>query len=879
MSKKYEFSTGLSGLDNALSGLRSGDNVVWQSDSIEDYISFVRPYRDYCIFKNIPLIYIRFARHKPLLKDHETTAAFRLNPIHSFEKFIFRIHSIIHEYGKGCCYLFDCLSELSTDWHSDRMLGNFFMLICPYLGSMDTIAYFSLLRNRHSVHATSPILNVTQLFLDIYNDGQNLYVHPLKVDGRYSSTMNSLHKWQGSSFTAVRTSDKTSRILSGKTWSRLDSSTSALGYWNKTFEEAERLQNAFESGHCEEAETKKILKKLLRMIFSRDSRILELATHYLSLKDVLLIKRRMIGSGLIGGKSSGFLLARAILNKVDPDKWLKKLEPHDSFYIGSDVFYTFLVQNGVWWIRQQQRDPDHFLKGIERARLQILNGSFDPNIIKQFIDLLDYFGQWPFIVRSSSLMEDGFGNIFAGKYDSIFCPNQGSRGQRLAAFIEAVRQIYASAVSSEALTYRKQKGLLDQDEQMALLVQRVSGINYKKYFFPQAAGVGFSFNPYVWSEHVEPEAGLLRLVFGLGTRAVNRADDDYTRVIALNEPLLQPLADLNGYGYTQQKVDVLDLEENGMFSLNFKDVIKRCPEVPMELFAEKNRELEVKARKMNLKDFFPWMINFKTLLSETEFSKDMQDMLKCLEKAYGSTVDIEFTLNFFSDDEEFKQNYMINLVQCRPLELKSMVSRKKMNRNIPTEDMVIRSTGPVIGQSRVDKIDRIIYVRPESYGYLPEADRHSVARLTGRIVREHSYDTEQSIMLIGPGRWGTSIASLGVPVSFAEISRVSVLCEIVAMRRDFAPDVSLGTHFFTDLIEFDILYLALYPDKEGHYLNRNILEASGNRLVELMPAESRWSETVFVIDRENLPGKSNLHLFADAKEQLVLAYMDHERQA
>ncbi len=872
----YRFSTGLAGLDKALNGLRTGDNVVWQVDDTEDYIPFILPYSDYCLFNNIPLIYIRFSRHKLLLKEEKATVTYRLNPQHSFEKFIFRIHSIIHDHGKGCCYLFDCLSELSSDWYSDRMLGNFFMLICPYLGSMDTIAYFSLLRNRHSVHATSPILNVTQLLLDIYRHEQELYVHPLKVDGRYSPTMNTLHKWEGSHFTAVRTSERISRILSRKTWSRLDSSTLTLGFWNKTFNEAEEIQRDFEKGLCQESETKKWLKKLLKMIFSRDQRMLELGNEYLSLKDILNIKRRMIGSGLMGGKSSGFLLARAILNRINPDKWGERLEPHDSFYIGSDVFYTFLVQNGVWWIRQQQRDPELFLKDIERARSQILNGSFSHNIIKQFVDLLDYFGQWPFIVRSSSLMEDSFGNVFAGKYESIFCANQGSRGQRLARFIEAVREIYASSVSPEALIYRKQKGLLDRDEQMALLVQRVSGINYKKFFFPQAAGVGFSFNPYVWNEKVDPESGMLRLVFGLGTRAVNRADDDYTRVIALNEPLMQPLANLQKQGYTQRKVDVLDLENNSLSSLYFNEVIAECPEVPLDIFAEKNRELELKARKMDIPDFFPWVLGFKKLLSATDFPGDMKELLKSLEEVYQSTVDVEFTVNFFPDQLESNPGYTINLVQCRPLDIKGFGTPDKAASKIPREKIILQSTGPIIGQSRTDKIDRIIYVSPAKYGYLPERDRHSVARLVGRLTHENACGSCLSTMLIGPGRWGTTTASLGVPVRFAEISQVSALCEIVAMRQDFVPDVSLGTHFFSDLIEFDILYLALYPGRTDCLLNREFLEGSRNRLTHILPGQERWLDTVFVIDREDLPDELVIHIFANVKDQIAVTYLGQE---
>jgi pyruvate, water dikinase len=868
----YNFSTGLPGLDKAIDGLRTGDNVVWQVDGIDEYLRFVLPYQDYCSFYGIPLIYIRFARHKFLLREDQASATYSMNPQQGFENFIFQIHSIIHKHGKGCCYLFDCLSNLSSDWYSDRMLGNFFMLTCPYLGSMDTIAYFALLRNRHSFHATSPILNVTQVFLDVYQYEEDVFVHPLKVDNRYSPTMNTLHQMQGDVFTPVRTSDKISRVLYRKPWSRLDSALQTLGFWSKTFTDAEQVQADYEQGLCTEKKVKKLLEKLLKMIFSRDHRILDLAKKYITLNDVLFFRRRMIGTGLMGGKSSGFLLARAILKKTDPERWESRLEPHDSFYIGSDVFYTFLVQNGVWWIRQQQRNPDLFLKDLERARSQILNGSFPHYIIKQFVDLLDYFGQWPFIVRSSSLMEDNFGNVFAGKYESVFCVNQGERGKRLADFIDAVRHIYASSISEKALVYRKQRGLLDSDEQMALLVQRVSGVNYKKYFFPQAAGVGFSFNPYVWNERVDPNSGMLRLVFGLGTRAVNRSDDDYTRVVALNEPAMQPLIDLNGHTYTQQNVDILDLTSNSVASIAFKDLTDDCPDLPMKLFAQIDRKLQAKAREIGLSGFFPWVLNFSELLTKTEFVDDMKKMLETLEDVYGSTVDIEFTINFF---EDLKDNpyFMINLVQCRPLEIKGSDVLDQLIAQDSSEKIIFKSTGPVIGQSRRDKIDRIIYVSPDKYGLLAEQDRHKLARLVGRIAHDKSCKTCFNIMLAGPGRWGTNIASLGIPVSFTEISTVTVVCEIVAMRGDFIPDVSLGTHFFSDLIEFDILYMALYPDREENILNQFLLENSGNKLTQILPEEEQWVDTVFVIDQADLPFRSLINLYADVKKQTAAVYL------
>jgi len=196
-------------------------------------------------------------------------------------------------------------------------------------------------------------------------------------------------------------------------------------------------------------------------------------------------------------------------------------EAHDSFYVGTVVFDTFLVWNKVWWIRRRQRDPAGFLVGLDEvgldeARERILTGTFPAATIRQFEGMLDYFGEWPFIVRSSSRLEDRYGSGFAGQYDSVFCVNQGPREARLAALVDAIRQVYASTLGEQALRYRARRGLLDDTEQMALLIMRVSGTAGRRTFHPHGAGVGLSLNPYRWHRDIDPHAGVLRLVAGPG---------------------------------------------------------------------------------------------------------------------------------------------------------------------------------------------------------------------------------------------------------------------------------------------------------------------------------------------------------------------------
>jgi len=859
--------TGLPGLDSVLKGLLPGDNIVWEAVSVADYRPFVDPYVRAALDNGRPLVYFRFAHHDPLVADDTGVRAHVLHPEQGFETFINEVRGTIRQMGRGAHYLFDCLSDLAVDWYSDLMLANFFMLTCPFLFDLETITYFALLRNSHSAHATRVIAETTQLLLDVHCHRGTLYVHPLKVQHRYSGTMHMLHAWEGDQFLPVVRSADISQILTKEPWYRSGPAQQQLGLWNRTFIEA--MDALEEDGPS--ARTPRVVeltRRLLRMAVTRDARVLSLAERYLDLADLLAIGQRMVGTGLIGGKAVGMLLARAILRHDSP-RWQELLEPHDSFYIGSDVFYAFLVHNGIWWVREKQRDPEAFLDGAEMGRQRMLTGTFPDYIVRQLEEMLDYFGQSPIIVRSSSLLEDNFGNAFAGKYDSVFCVNQGPSSQRLEDFLSAVRTIYASSMGERALRYRAQRGLLDRDEQMALLVQRVSGAVYGDVYYPQVAGVGLSFNPYVWSSSIDPEAGMLRLVFGLGTRAVDRADDDYTRVIALNAVDRRPEANFDKVRqYAQRRVDLLDLQANQLVSADLSTVARRSLGLDLSPFASRDPAMEQRARDLGVEVPFPWVLTFDGLLQSTAFVDDMREMLATLEAAYEYPVDIEFAANLADRDR-----YTINLLQCRPLQVKGGGQILDPPTDLAQEDIALEAHGVVIGQSRRLTVERVIYVVPSVYGELPISDRYQVARLIGRIVHAREERPPQTVLLIGPGRWGTTTPSLGVPAVFADISTVSVLCEVVAMRDDLVPDVSLGTHFLNELIELDMLYMALFPGREENHLNTRFFEEMPSRLTEIVPDAARWSHAVRVLDARDLPDGRCLVLNANALRQRVVCYL------
>ncbi len=855
------FTTGLPGLDKVLKGVMPGDNVVWQVDSVPDYRALVAPYAAAAQKAGQRLIYFRFASHEPLLPPEIGIETHCPDPTLGFESFVTQVHKVIEHVGKHAVYVFDCLSELASIWCADQMLGNFFLLTCPRLYELETVTYFGLQRNYHASFALNPITETTQFLLDVFRYAGDIYVRPIKVQHRSTGSMNTLHRWEGDEFRPITSSAVISEVLASSRWPGLRAD-SRLGFWRRLFNEAQQTYDNARAGRCDPDKEREVFRRLSRMVLSRDEAMLRLVDQYLSLADILDIRDRMIGIGLIGGKSLGMLLARAILRRHTPELY-EKLETHDSFYIGSDVFYTFLIRNGVWWIRQRQRDPQAFLDGLEEAQTRIATGRFPEYTMDQFQAMLDYFGESPYIVRSSSLLEDAYGNAFAGKYESVFCVNQGSREKRLQSLLDTIRRVYASAMSEKALQYRVTRGLLDRDEQMALLVMRVSGDRYGDKFFPQIGGVGFSFNPYVWHKDIDPHAGVVRLVFGMGTRAVDRADDDYTRLVALNAPWRRPESNFDEVcEYSQRRVDYLDLAANCFASGHYLDVIGDVPKYLLELVASRGQASGLGPRG-------GWeALTFDGLLAATPFVQDMRTMLKTLEQAYENPVDVEFTVNFVAPDR-----YRINLLQCRPLQVQGAEIRKLPSVKVKQSDRIVEARGAIIGPSRMIRLDRFIYVVPRLYSELPLSRRYDIARLLGR-VNQNAGRNGGVTMLLGPGRWGTSSPELGVPVHFAEISRVSVLCEIVTMRENLIPDVSLGTHFLNELVEMNILYMALFPLQQHNYLNEPFFLRSPNRLLDLVPSAGDWEEVVRVVDVRTVLDKDRMVvLLADASQQQATIFL------
>ena len=305
-----QLSTGLSGLDRALRGLLPGDNIVWRIDTVDDYKPFIEPYCQSAVERGRGPVYFRFGDHPPLLPEDAGIQTHHLDPIAGFETFISEIHAVIQKSPRGTWFVFDCLSDLAVAWRSDTMLGNFFVLTCPYLYDVDAIAYFGLKRGFHSSDAVAPIMATTQVFLDIYRHHERLYVHPIKVQQRYSDSMYMLHAWLDDDFVPVRDSATTAEILITNPCLPGEPERSGQGVWQRTFRRAEeraaarcsetsKRPEARAAGGPQETDSEDawMLQELLETAVTRDPEMLEVWMEHLSIEEILKIGRRIIGTG------------------------------------------------------------------------------------------------------------------------------------------------------------------------------------------------------------------------------------------------------------------------------------------------------------------------------------------------------------------------------------------------------------------------------------------------------------------------------------------------------------------------------------------------------------------------------------------------------
>ena len=643
------------------------------------------------------------------------------------------------------------------------------------------------------------------------------------------------------------------------------------------FEQAEIIESMPpEEREKYQARLREIIVVLIRTLVSDQLKYIKMARRWFTAEDLKEIRRRKIGGGKIGGKAAGMLLAMRIIKETAPPEIRDSFRIPNSYYLGSDVFYNFMTFNGlVHWNDQKYKTEEQMRADFPLLYAEFLQGQFSSEIVERLEEIIIEAGDTPLIVRSSSLLEDNFGTSFAGKYESIFLPNQGTRDEKLTALTNAIARIYASVMDPDALLYRHLKDLADYDERIGILIQFVEGEKMGRYFLPHGAGVAFSRNLYRWSPQIKQEDGFLRLVWGLGTRAVDMVADDYPRLVALSHPRLHSSSDVRTTKrYSQQSVDVIDLEKNILTTIPIHDIIHSDYD-PVRYIAQVEEDGYLASIRSRMVDSQKMVVTFDGLLSRTAFATNIREALNLLETHYGSPVDTEFTIQILNPEEQRPQ-VCITLLQCRPQSHIQEINDVQIPPDLQNEDIIF-STQRMVPQGAVQNIHYILFVPSEGYFSLTtQAERTQLERSIGQL---NAALQDETFIAVGPGRWGTSTPDLGVHVSYSDIYNTRSLVELAGEAIGASPEPSFGTHFFQDLMEADIYPIAVFLDDEGTIFNGDFFYATPNRLEEFISVDNpRILASLRLIAVNDYRPYHHMDLIMDANKSRAVAFLVEEER-
>lgn len=517
----------------------------------------------------------------------------------------------------------------------------------------------------------------------------------------------------------------------------------------------------------------------------------------------------LIGNGRPGGKAKGLSFAHATLSAhgLLGDIGL----PEYSYVITTSVFEDFMEINNLWERIMELREYSDAPKLHSICQQSTLPGYLSDSLETILDNILG-----PMSVRSSSILEDDVTLSFAGKYDTRFIANQGSRAERRAALESAIKTVYASTYNPAAREYKRKHGIKWGGERMGVLIQPLVGRAYSSMYYPELAGSAFSQVFRRPSPRVRKEDGVARICFGLGTRTVDRS---FARTFYLTNPFLRPEGNKPEQIviHSQEQFDYVDLEKNIFTTRHLGDEVDAI---------SRNHRMAQAFVQWYDGSMFHWlhadtsdMLFPRPVFTFAELPrrcpvlfKRIKELLALFENEMKVPVDIEFTY-------DCSQDYF-TLVQLRPLSIYKDLGRVEIPAGI-AQDRIILKGDRMVANGKLENARHIVYVSPEVYW--SRADFHEVARAVGELNAKLE---GEDYLLVGPGRWGSSNPLLGVPVQYNELSNCGCLVEIGIPSKGVSPELSYGTHFFLDLDGDNILYLPVFDGAKNNVYNRDWFEGS-----------------------------------------------------
>lgn len=618
-----------------------------------------------------------------------------------------------------------------------------------------------------------------------------------------------------------------------------------------------------------------LVSELTHRFLTDDEHLINLVLDNICISDFEPMIDHIISSensmGKIGGKGSGIFIANQILqhaSKTEP--LLSDIKMPRTWFLATDQMTDFLHYNNLEDLNAYKYNTTfHIRMTYDHVVAKMKNAELSPQITNMLRTVLEDMPNTPLIVRSSSLLEDKQSGAFSGKYKSLFIANTGSKQKRLESLTSAILEVYSSMYNPDAIQYRKERGLLNYTEQMGVLIQEVIGTKMGKYFMPLFGGVAFSNNQLRWSSRIEREDGLVRVVMGLGTRAVDRVNNDYPIMFAPGKPQLninQTTFDV--CRYSPKHIDLINLEDGCFTTVDANEFLKEysgtVPKLDQLISVYEDGFMKTKnmfALNPKQDDMY---ITFDHILKSTNIPQKIKRMIDVLSEKMQTPVDVELAY-------DGKHLY---LLQCRPQGVGMTNEPAPIPQNLTNKDLLF-TANKFISDGKIQDIEYIVYVDVDGYNNLSTREELlAVGEVVGLLNDLLPY---KKYILMGPGRWGSrGDIKLGVRVTYSDISNTAALIEIAKEKHSYVPEVSFGTHFFQDLVEANIMYIPLYPGQKDILFREEYFRSSTNILDKLLPDFKWLSDVVKVIAVDSTRKGYSLSIHMNSELEQAVAFFKHK---
>ena len=514
------------------------------------------------------------------------------------------------------------------------------------------------------------------------------------------------------------------------------------------------------------------------------------------------IRFSRLGSGSLGGKARGLAFLNHVLVKYDMyDKYEDvRITVPRTLVITTEYFDRFIIDNGLQYVINSDISDAEILSEFVASTL--------PQELTDALKVFIHKVRKPLAVRSSSKLEDSYYQPFAGVYSTYMIPRTDNEDQQLRLLSKAIKSVYASIFYASSRSYIAATANMISEEKMAIILQEICGSSDQGYFFPTLSGVARSVNFYPIG-HEKAEDGIVKVAFGLGKAVVDgdlvlRFSPKYPKHVLQTSTIEQIMTE------TQKQMFALNLNPE-KFKTSIDDAvnlehldISDCEKFRNLKYVVSTFDLENQRMVDSAYPKGPRFVTFAQMLKYKTFplAEIVQDLLDIAAREMKCGVEIEFAadLDRGGDPDKLPK---FQVLQIRPISVDSRNVDVNWDE-IDTSGAMLKSDS-ALGTGWIKGVHDVIYLKKDAF----DTQKTTAMGRELTAINTRMRSEGKNYVLIGFGRWGSSIPSLGVPVQWSNISEAKVIVE--CSLEDFRVDPSQGTHFFQNLTSFNAGYINVDP--------------------------------------------------------------------